>query len=269
VEVPAKTVQLKTGIRKDGNTFMSGEKESHPLKQLRNLFITGLVVLVPIGATCLIVYKLFDLVDRNIRNLLQAHLEKVFGGDFPYPLYGVGVIITVLVILGTGVVARNLVGHKLITFMEVLMMRVPLVNRIYLAVKQISESLLQREKNLFQEVVLVEYPRRELYSLGFVTSEAPPVFENIHSECVCVFVSTTPNPTSGVLVVVPRKDVIPLNISVEDGMKMVISGGVVIPENLFKSDKAIKDSMDTLPSGRLPEKTSQAHPITSPLTPSE
>ena len=94
------------------------------------------------------------------------------------------------------------------------------------------EDLVRRAAGLFEEVVLIEYPRRGIYSLGFVTSEAPASFRSIAPDLVCVFVSTTPNPTSGVLVLVPRREVIPLNISVEEGMKMVISAGVVIPEPL-------------------------------------
>ena len=216
---------------------MTEEKSWHPLRQIRNLFITGLLVLVPIGTTVVVVYKLFDLADRNIREFLKPHFESLckllFDKTVAIPPYGVGLVVTILTILLAGVVARNLIGRRLISFFEMMMLRVPVVSRIYRVVKQISESLLQRDKNLFQGVVLIEYPRRGIYSLGFVTStDSPVVFEKIGKDSVCVFVSTTPNPTSGVLVIIPREDVIPLDISVEDGMKMVISAGVVNPEEL-------------------------------------
>jgi len=215
---------------------MSEEKSFHLFRQLRNLFITGLLVLVPLGTTVWIVYKLFDLADSKVRNLLKPHFDtlcrQLFERTFPIPPYGVGLVVTVLVILAVGVLARNLIGRRLISMMEKVMLRLPVVRQIYLAVKQISEAFLQRKRALFHEVVLIEYPRRGAYSLGFVTNDAPASFRSVADDLVCVFVSTTPNPTSGVLVLVPRRDVIPLSIPVEDGMKMVISAGVVVPEQL-------------------------------------
>jgi uncharacterized membrane protein len=217
---------------------MDAEKDYHPLRHLRNLFITGLLVLVPLSATALIVFKLFDLIDRGIRNLLKPYFsdltEMVFNKPLPIPPYGIGLVLTVLIILFVGMIARNFIGRRLILLMEIIMLRVPLVNKIYLAIKQISEAILQRDKNLFQKAVLIEYPRRDLYSIGFLTSEAPPSVNPIDEECVCVFVATTPNPTSGVLVVVPKSDVIPLDITVEEAMKLVISGGVVHPDEFRK-----------------------------------
>ena len=219
---------------------MNESKALHPFRQLRNLFITGLLVLVPLGTTVWIVYKLFDLADRNIRNLFQPHFNTLcqyfFDRTFPIPPYGVGVVVTLLVILAAGLLARNLIGRRLISLLEKLMLRVPVVRQIYVAIKQISEAFLHRKRKLFNETVLIEYPRRGIYSIGFVTSEAPSTFkQRIASDLLCVFVSTTPNPTSGVLVMVPRRDVIPLNIPVEEGMKMVISAGIVVPEGLAET----------------------------------
>lgn len=229
---------------------MDETSDFHPLRQLRNLFITGLLVLVPLGTTIMIVYKLFDLADRNVREMLTPHFDALatffFGKTVPIPPYGIGLVVTVLVIMGVGILAKNLIGRRIITFLESLLLRIPFISRIYLAIKQISEAFLERKKSLFHEVVLIEYPRKGIYSLGFVTSEAPSVFDRLDGEAVCIFVSTTPNPTSGVLVIVPRSDVIPLNISVEDGMKMVISGGVVVPERLYQSS-AIKSELDNVP----------------------
>jgi len=222
------------------------------LRHLRNLFITGLLVVVPIGATAFIVYKLFDWTDSYIREALDPHFkvlcEFIFGHSVPIPPYGIGLVVTVLVILTAGMLARNLIGRRLLGLLENMVLRVPLVNRIYRAIKQISDAVLQRNKTLFREVVLVEYPRLGMYSLGFVTNQAPRVFDRLEGDSVCVFISTTPNPTSGVLIIVPRRDLIPLNISVEDGIKMVISGGVVIPEVLSQPGEAIKESMDNLPA---------------------
>ncbi len=215
---------------------MSEEKSSHPVRQLRNLFITGLLVVVPLGTTVWIIYKLFDLADRKIRELLRPHFrtlcEELFNRSVEIPPYGVGLVVTLLVILAAGLLARNLIGRRLISLLEKLMSRVPVARQIYLAVKQISEAVFQRKRGVFEQVVLIEYPRRGLYSLGFVTSEAPVSFAQIDQDLVCVFVSTTPNPTSGVLVFAPRRDIITLKIPVEEGMKMVISAGVVIPKKL-------------------------------------
>ncbi len=158
-------------------------------------------MVVPIGATVFIVFKLFDWTDRYIREALDPHFkilcEFIFGRSMPIPPYGIGLVVTVLVILAAGILARNLIGRKAIGLLERLMLRVPLVNRIYRAIEQISDAVLQRNKTLFREVVLVEYPRLGLYSLGFVTNQAPKVFNRLEGDSVCVFISTTPNPTSG------------------------------------------------------------------------
>jgi len=213
---------------------LSEEKSPNTLRHLRNLFITGLLVLVPLGVTLWIVYSLFNLTDRAIRNMLTEPFNRlcqyIFNRDIEIPPYGIGLIVTVLVILFTGMIAKNLVGRRIISLFEHLLFRLPLVNRIYKAVKQISEAMLQRDKNIFQAVVLLEYPRLGLYSIGFVTSTTVQgVSDKINPDSVAVFVATTPNPTSGFVLIVPRRDVIFLDMTVEDAMKFVISGGVVTP----------------------------------------
>ena len=254
----------KEGSEKEREKNRMKEKGDSWLRQLRNLFFTGLLVVVPTGATIFIIFKLFNLSDAYIRNALQTPFNEFCQYVFKtnqkteIPPYGIGLIVTILAILSAGILARNLVGRKILAGLENLMLRVPLVNKIYLAIKQISEALLHRNKTLFREVILVEYPRIGIYSLGFVTNDAPKLFDRLEGDSVCVFVSTTPNPTSGVLIIVPRRDVIPLNISVEDGMKMVISGGVVIPEILSRPSAAIKDEMEHGTAGEIEQRKEEA-----------
>ena len=202
---------------------MSEEKKFHPFRQLRNLFISGLLVIVPLVTTIWIIYAVFNFTDRNIREFLEPHFDTLckvlFDRTFPIPPYGVGSVITILIILSAGILARNFIGRRLIATYENILLSLPVVNRIYRGIKQISESVFHRNANLFEHVVLLEYPRRGIYSIGFVTSSMPSALSSkIPEDCFCVFVSTTPNPTSGVLVIVPKKDLTILNISVEEAM---------------------------------------------------
>ncbi|MHB1127963.1 MAG: DUF502 domain-containing protein [Bacillota bacterium] len=192
------------------------------MKVLRKYLITGIVVLLPLISTIYVLVTTLRLMD----GLLGGIISVVVG----YPLPGLGLLLTIGLVLLTGMVATNVIGKKLITFIEDLLDRIPLFKSIYGAIKQIIDAFSLQTSNTFQRVALVEYPRKGMYAVGFVTGEGMgEVQEKTTEEVMNIFVPTTPNPTSGMLVLVPIKDVTFLEMSVEDGLKLIISGGVLTP----------------------------------------
>lgn len=201
---------------------------------LRRYLMAGLLVWVPLGVTLLIVAFLVDLMDQTLLLLPEAiQPENLLGFRIP----GLGAVLTAIVVLATGMVVTNLFGMQLFTIGERLLQRIPLVRSIYASVKQVTESMFSSGKS-FRKVVLVEYPRQGMWSLAFQTgSGAAEVNRKTGREIVNIFIPTTPNPTSGFFLMVPREDVIELDMSVDQGLKMLLSVGVVVPEN--KKDEII------------------------------
>jgi len=222
-------------------------------RSLRTYFITGLLVLIPLYVTVGLVRWMYQRIDAPMSEYMGKHLGYLVRnyprlaeyivrldqqGNPVVHIPGLGVVITIFVILGAGLFARNYFGNRIIGFFERLVFRIPLVNKIYNGAKQVSAAFLERNKNLFQAVVLVEYPRRGIYQIGFLTqTDSGEITEKLGRDMTCVFISTTPNPTSGMLIVVPRSDLTILDMSIEEGIKMVISGGVVTPDKLAKEGK--------------------------------
>lgn len=199
------------------------------MKTLRKLIIAGLLVWLPLAATIIIVKLFIDLMDKTILFLpYEFRPENLLGFSIP----GFGVIVAITILLFTGVFAANFFGRQLVGFWENILGRIPLVRSIYTSVKQVSTTLLTSDNNSFRQVVLVEYPRKGIWSMGFLTNKGLPAASHISGETLqSVFVPTTPNPTSGFIVMLPEQDVKPLNMSVEEGFKFIISMGVVIPED--------------------------------------
>lgn len=201
------------------------------MKKLQTFFVTGLIVLTPVVITFYVLYWLFEFVD----GILGPILARVL----PFKIPGLGLLIILLLVLLTGLLAANFLGRRLIAFAEGFLMRTPVVRSVYQTMKQIIDALLQQNQSAFKRVALVEYPRRGSWAIGFVTSE---MVGEIAERAGCpaalnVFVPTTPNPTSGMLVIFPPEEVTLLDMSVEDGLKLVISGGVIVPAHL-KQDGA-------------------------------
>ena len=194
--------------------------------RLRRYILTGLLVLVPIALTVFVLVWAM----RIVRELLSM---------VPVPPWaearrGVQEAAAFLVVMSfvtlVGFIARNSIGRRLIRRFNRVVDHIPLVNRTYHTIRQVSQVVLNRRTAVFREAVLVEYPRRGLWSVGFITSDSTPEIEKaVGEELVHLFVATSPNPTSGVLLLVPRRDLVPLGCSVEDAMKLVISGGMVLP----------------------------------------
>ena len=195
---------------------------------LRRYLVAGLLVWVPLGVTLLIVTFLVDLIDQTLLLLPEiVQPEHLLGFRIP----GLGAVLTAIIVLVTGVIVTNLFGMQLYTIGERILQRIPLVRSIYAAVKQVTESMFSSGKS-FRKVVLVEYPRHGMWSLAFQTgSGAEEIRNKTGRDIANVFIPTTPNPTSGFFLMVPQEDVIELDMSVDDGLKLLLSVGVVVPEH--------------------------------------
>lgn len=198
---------------------------------LKRYLIAGLLVWLPLGVTLAVIKFLVDLFDRSLLLLpMKYRPENLFGVDIP----GLGVLLSFLLILLTGMLVANLLGSKLIKVWESFLDRIPLVRSLYKAVKQIAEALFGSGEQTFQNVFLIEYPRKGLWTLAFQTGKnlSEPQRKTGMPEVVNLFVPTTPNPTSGFFIMANRAEIIKLDMEVDDALKMVISGGVVAPQTL-------------------------------------
>jgi len=203
------------------------------LARIRNYFITGLIVLFPVVATWRLLVWLFNLLDEPLRGVIGRSIGYVsarWGIDLPAEIPGLGLIITLIVVFLVGLLAANFIGRRLISYGEALMRRTPVVRTVYGTVKQLTDAFVRQDKTVFKRVAVIEYPRRGSYCLAFVTAEAPPGIKTAtNKDLVGVFIPTTPNPTSGYLLYLPRHDITILDIPVDDGLKLIISGGVFAP----------------------------------------
>ena len=213
-----------------GNRFLSGEKPPRKslLAWLRARFLTGIVVVAPIGITIWLVWSFVTFVDARIKPLIPDRWNPETYTQFALP--GLGVVIGVVSLTFIGAVAANLIGKSLLNVGERLIGRVPFVRNIHLAFKQIFETLASGQAASFKEVVMVEYPRPGLWAVGFVTADAKGAIAEHMPDMVGVFVPTTPNPTSGFLIYVNRSELKHLDLTVEEGAKLIISAGLVVPD---------------------------------------
>lgn len=195
---------------------------------IRNRFIAGLLILLPVIVTGWIIWKIFSSID-SLLEPVQTRFPII---DHP----GVGFGAVLLLIILTGVFGGNFIGHRVIARGERLLYRLPLIRRIYVAVKELSQVFLAERRLVFREVVIIRYPHKDSFALGFVTQKGTPEFNRLLGrEVVNVFVPTTPNPTSGFLLFLPADQVERVPIDVEEGLKMVVSGGVFVPERMQES----------------------------------
>jgi len=193
----------------------------------KRYLIAGLLVWVPLGITFLVIRALVGVMDRTLLLLPPEWRPEALLG-FPVP--GLGIVLSVLIVLLTGMVVANLLGRKLVEGWESLLNRIPLVRSIYSSVKQILETLFVSGGKSFRKVLLIEYPRRGIWTLAFQTGNgADEVHDKSGHQLVTVFVPTTPNPTSGFIIMLPEDEIIELDMSVEDGLKLIMSLGVVAP----------------------------------------
>lgn len=194
-------------------------------KLIRGYILAGLVVWLPVVVTFVIVRFLVDILDTTISLLPNAYQpDKVLGMHIP----GLGVVLSLVLLIITGVIVTNILGQRLFRLGDAILAKIPLVRSIYYAAKQIIHAVFASNSQAFRKVMLVEYPREGVWSLAFLTgSSNPEIIEHTSNEMYSMFIPTTPNPTSGFLVMVAKKDAIELSMSVEEAMKYIISLGVV------------------------------------------
>jgi len=186
---------------------------------IRRYLLTGLLVLLPVAVTVFVLWQLFFALDDILGRFVETYIGR--------PLPGVGLVALVALVMGIGAIASNFIGRRLIHAGENLVTRVPLMGWVYRTTKQLFSTILE-ERSSFRKVVLVTYPRKGTYSVAFLTSDSPTSIENnLGKGYVTVFLPTTPNPTSGILLVVPADEVVPLDMTVDEGLKLVISAGAL------------------------------------------
>jgi uncharacterized membrane protein len=197
-------------------------------KRLKPIFFTGLLTVVPIAMTVVVVNWIVGSMDELLNQFIPHRYQPDVLLGFPIP--GLGLLATLLLVLLVGLLTANYFGRKLFEYSERLMGQIPLVKGIYSLFKQVASTVLHKDKQSFRKVVLIEYPRRGIWMVGFVTGRTEGEIQELTAQPVInVFIPTTPNPTSGFYILVPEADAKVLDMSVEDAFKLVISGGMVTP----------------------------------------
>lgn len=195
---------------------------------MRKYFITGLLIWVPLVITLWVLNLIISTLDQSLLLLPEGwQPARLFG----FKVLGMGAVLTVLIVFFTGLVTHNFIGQKLVLLWEGLLSRIPVVKSVYSSVKQVTDTLFSPSGNAFRKAVMVQYPREGSWTVGFLTgTPGGEVAEKLPAECVSVYVPTTPNPTSGFFLLVPKADVIELDMSVDVALKYIVSMGVVLPE---------------------------------------
>ena len=209
-------------------------------RRVRAYFFAGVLVTAPIVITFYIAWLIIDWIDGKVTPLIPpSYNPETY---LPFSIPGLGLVIVFVLVTTIGAMAAGAVGRMWLSVSEQMLARMPVIRSVYGATKQIFETVLKQQSNAFRQVVLFEYPRRGSWALGFITGQTlGEVQELTEDEVVNVFLPTTPNPTSGYLLFIPRRELVILSMTVEEGIKMVVSGGIVTPENRrSEGDKAVK-----------------------------
>ena len=197
------------------------------LQYMKKYFITGLLIWIPLAITVWVLHLIVSTMDQSLL-LLPAALrpESLFGFRVP----GMGVILTLVVVLLTGLLTANIIGQRLVLFWEGVLSQIPIVKSIYYSVKQVSDTVFSSSGVAFRKALLIQYPRQNIWTIAFLTGQpGGDAARHLGGEFVSVYVPTTPNPTSGFFLMMPRTDVVELDMSVDEALKYIISMGVVAP----------------------------------------
>ena len=197
--------------------------------RVRGHFFAGRLIILPLGITVYVITALLKVMDHVLDIIPPPLHPQTY---LPFPVPGLGLILSLLLVILTGMLAKNYIGRRVVDFGEYLLSKIPLVRPIYSAMKQITQAMFGETQAAFKRVVLVEFPRQGIYALGFVTGAAAGEIEDRTArKLVSVFLPTTPNPTSGFYLMVPEKETVALSMSVEDAFKLLISAGIAAPGN--------------------------------------
>jgi uncharacterized membrane protein len=197
--------------------------------RFRTYFLAGILVTSPILITTYVTWLIVTFIDTQVAGMLPESLD--FTKKLPHQIPGLGLIISIIAITFIGAITPGFIGRTLLKAGERILNKMPVVRSVYGAIKQIMETVMSTSSDSFREVVLVEYPRKGIWVIGFVTGETKGEVQSLTKDKVInVFVPTTPNPTSGFLLFIPQKDLVYMGMKIEDAVKMVISGGIVTPK---------------------------------------
>lgn len=194
---------------------------------IKRYFITGLLIWIPLVITGWVLSTIINTLDQSLRLLPESvHPQTLVGR----PIYGAGTVLTLLMIFLTGLLAANFIGQKLVGWWDQLLSRIPVVNSVYKSVKQVSDTLFSPNGNAFRKALLIQYPREGSWTIAFMTGQpGGDLINHLKGDFVSVYIPTTPNPTSGFFLMMPAKDVVELNMTVDEALKYIISMGVVAP----------------------------------------
>ena len=226
----------------DNDKILNQSRKSKFTSNLRNNFLTGLAVIIPVFITTYLIWSTIGIVDGWVLPLIPEKyaIDKFIGID----VKGIGVIIFLLFTVFIGSLTKGYFGRTILKSAESLVDRMPVVRSIYNGIKQIAETVFSQSNNSFERACLVEYPRKGIWAVAFVSTKTKgEVSEKIgkNKELFSIFLPTTPNPTSGFLLFLPKKDIIFLDMTVEDAAKLVISAGLVTPKNIIASNQNKKN----------------------------
>ncbi len=223
------------------------------LASFRSSFLTGVIVIAPVGLTIWLIWTVIGWIDGFVLPLVPDAYRpdnlifRYFGIETNINIRGIGVIIFLIFATFVGWLAKGLIGRSLINWGERVVNRMPVVRSIYSGVKQIAETVFSQQERSFEKACMVEYPRRGIWAIGFISTEARGEVNerpDVPEQLISVFVPTTPNPTSGFLLMFPKSEIIELDMSIEDAAKLVISAGLVYPPNYRKQDGASLTNLD-------------------------
>ena len=205
--------------------------------KIKTIFLAGLLFIVPIGFTFFILSFLFTKLDSLFTPLLNEILDYLGHAEYVnYQIPGLGFVMALMLIFLVGLLTKNFIGKHLVQLGEKIVEKIPFVSSLYAGAKQVIEAVASSSKGAFRKVVLVEYPRKGLFCIGFITCEARgEIQERTEESVVNVFLPTTPNPTSGYLLFIPKSQLIYLDMAVDDALKLVVSGGIVSPNHQARS----------------------------------
>lgn len=205
------------------------------LARIRRYLLTGIVVIAPISITVYLTYIFLTFVDRHVGRIIPAEwFPQQFSGFYEETaIPGLGLLIAIVFFVIIGWLATNILGRFIIRIYEYILDRMPVIRTVYGAIKQIFETIMASQSSAFREAVMFEYPRKGVYAIGFVTGKAEgEVQDKTKAETINVFVPTTPNPTSGFLLFVPKKELTYLDMSIEEAVKLVVSAGIITPADV-------------------------------------
>jgi len=213
-------------------------------KKMKRYFITGFLVLIPFGATFSLIKFVLETADRFFKSDDGKFFYFIPPESIPqvlrnFPLPGFGLIVLVILIFISGIITTNIFGKRLLGFGENMINHIPLIRKIYSGIKQLINTVFVGDSKSFQRCALIEYPRKGIFTIVFVTNDCPQsIRDTVGRELVSVFLPTTPNPTSGFLLMLPREELIMINMSVEEAFKLIISGGIMRPEDAANANNS-------------------------------